>query len=1124
MKKFIQIKVVSLSALLILSSFTFASNFTKDNNNIYRQSGTINNKSYKLNLSQKSQKKVGGLLLKRTCVKRLLVDSMKRGKTITRKTLDTENILGKINTEIIAIYLIREPSKIFEQKLKSLGVFRRGNVWVPAVGNHKHGFALFEAPIDKIEKLAEMSEIMRIASAERGYGAQLDKVPVSVGLDGIEETCTGGGITVGIIDTGYDVGNPDLPEPIAKWRYYYEEQIIITTNIVEDPIGTYTTNYLATTNNLVRTDTDADVSDYTSGHGTYIAGCIVGSGYLSEESGYSFNVMGVSTGTQVHVVKANTTNSIGIDVFREDILVQALMDLATSNCVDMINLSLGAWSTYHDGSSPLEQTIDLLAISYDIPVFCAAGNLADKKRHLILNIDRFGRQAVMFKTTIIRPIQISLNYVSADGFSVETEALDYVSTIEGGSVDLTSFPQTTSEKGVVRQRYEEQEWSLNGLTFGFFITNKISTNRFVHLYIDSYSPVIMNTEFQTASSDYTVTAPGNADRAFTVGATASRTTYRSIINPVNPSVGVAEGTVAPMSGRGPRVDLDPDGELMPADGTLEGVGSDYRFKPDFVCPGQFVFSLFDSNVRSNYLPASSYTDSKFDTPPPAYSLSPAGTLAWHFSLPEYVSDQRSFFTNDVLDNHILNYWCPQNALGNANITSGGNAGTSPASAIGVGCAAVILNNWPGFTSDELRRYMRPHRAAEAMPHKPGSYKTEDGFGALNVDEIFEINGYISNVDDCVVHFFSPTNDGETVRIVSDFANVSGTFYNVFNTENFILTNLLSGWSTNVDWDATIERAWWALDFPLSNYIKQVVRATFNSDDGCDADGCGIDVYEEIYIWRSHGFNPPTISVANPTDNGIVVTNDITEITLSGPWTDDSDIGDADSITIEWLNNTTLEFGVVTNVVATSQGQGTWSVTIPIEDPSYNKFYITATDDDGDYVIYVYVVDNGSVEYDVDKISFKVNLAKPLKDILKVQGVVKKTADDALFTVGMVFEVGLVQTNGVTTNLLSFVTTADNIKAKGRKAIYLDKGVDGHVFKVVASKKKNDDDIKLKITMKKFDGLEQILEIYPVDVKKKDSALSKEMMFKGEVCGFIFQSGFIKVPYWGKAGKNIIGKK
>ena len=219
-----------------------------------------------------------------------------------------------------------------------------------------------------------------------------------------------------------------------------------------------------------------------------------------------------------------------------------------------------------------------------------------------------------------------------------------------------------------------------------------------------------------------------------------------------------------------------------------------------------------------------------------------------------------------------------------------------------------------------------------------------------------------------------------------------------------------------------------------------------------------------------------------------------------------------------------EIGTISNVAATAHGEGTWIVTIPIENPSYNKFMVTATDDDGDSGYALFEVDNGSKQYAVDKVNFKVNLAKPGKDLLKIIGEVNKTSVTSLFTVGMEFKIGLVQTNNVVTNLLTFVTTADNIKAKGRKAIYLDKVSKGHVFKVVASRKKNDDTIKLKVIMKKFDGLENILEIDPVDIKKKDSALKKAMVFKGKVCGFIFNSDMLEVPYWGKAGKNIIGKK
>ena len=394
MKKFTQIKIAGLTALLVFSSFVFANNV--DN---FLNSKDIN--CEKLNLSPKAQKKVGGLLLKRTREKRSIVNSMRKGKAVTRKLLDSKNIYGKIDTEIIAVYLTREPNKFFEQKLKSLGVVRKSNIWIPAIGHHRYGFTLFEAPIDKIEILAEMPEIMRVASAERTFGAQLNQAAKRLGMNlfwsnSSYEDYRGNGITIGLIDTGYDVGNTDLPEPIAKWRYFYETYI--TTNSIVTNVTEGVTNIIVntSTNTVLEADTNADVSDNISGHGTYVAGCIVGKGILS---GDNMQMLGMSTGVQVHVVKASMVNSSGIDVFREDVLVQALSDLAASNCVDMINLSLGTWDAYHDGSSLLEQAIDTLAISNDIPVFCAAGNLGDKKRHIAVEMDKHTEQLIQIKVT-----------------------------------------------------------------------------------------------------------------------------------------------------------------------------------------------------------------------------------------------------------------------------------------------------------------------------------------------------------------------------------------------------------------------------------------------------------------------------------------------------------------------------------------------------------------------------------------------------------------------------------------------------------------------------------------------------------------------------------------------------
>jgi len=1183
MKKITQIKSIILSVLLISSSILSATvNKTEIKNNLKIKTETHSKFKYKLNISPKAQTKIGGLLLKNTLSKQGAIDSMKKGKVLLKKPF------GKLDREIIAVYLTRKPTKIFDEKLESLGIMRKNQSWIPAVGNHKYGFAIYITPIDKVETLAEMPEIMRVQSLEQTYNGQLREANGEKGINARyvwnKFDYFGQGVTVGIIDTGYDVGNPDLPDPIAKWEYYYEEQITFTTNIidvVENPPGVFTTNYVSNTNVVLEVNKNADVTDNNSGHGTYIAGCIVGNGTLANENDYGY-MTGIAPSAQVHIVKADLTFS-GIQFFNEAVLIQALDDLSKSNSVDIINMSLGGWDAYHDGSSPLNQAVDYVTIEKGIPVFCAAGNLANKKKHVYAEIEPFGEKEIKFTvvTTNRQIHSMAFNLIWADGYDGNKQELFYDrwdvfpksprednplipfdgipapvpggwhwKWMDDGENKLWGFFQgdkfnsTISPRGKIRQQWyglneymiweeDEDKDVLRPKTVRLLLTNKVNKVRYFHLYIDlnpggtGYNPPL-SAVFDGANSKYTVTSPGTSDRAFTVGSFASRTSFANRAASNNTTQATAELTlVSGFSGRGPRVDQtnlrDND------DFSYEQVRYEH-VKPDFLCPGELVISVLNRKTRDDH------------DCPPFYANDNIASQAWQRSLPSwdgfYFEEEENEYTN-------LNYFCPLGIFGDFwffktssyyNVTAFTNEsfqlGTSPAAAFGSGSAALMFQAFPCLQVEELRRYMRP--GPPAYPHFPGTYNVKNGFGRLFLESIFKDHdiyvdtttylNYLALVPNSETNIVIENDD--TIWVTNNPIFLAGDYQSVYCTKSFRLTNFLTGWSKEVDYVNLTNRAWWADNVVLSNYIKQEIGIGLNLGI---PDGGSENLDESIWVWHRHGLDRPTITIIEPTNQpSIKYDPPVDSFLLSGVWSDDSDIKNTKAITaITWRNNTTSEGGTVSNInIVGAGGTGTWDAgSISIENPSYNVITVTAIDDDGDSSSDTIVIDNGSRQFVVEKLNFKVNLAKPDKDLFKMQGTIKNVDDDALFEVGDEFYIGLVQTNNVVTNLLSFVTTDDNIKAKGRKAIYLDKVKKGHVFKVTASRKKNDDDIKIKIIMKKFDDLEGIFEIDPVDAKKKDNLWSKEMFFKGKACGYIFNSSKIdKIPYWGKLSKNIIGKK
>jgi len=1152
MKKITQIKIITLSVLLILSSIVSAKlnkPTTKTNLKTKTETGTkFNNK---LNISPSAQKKVGGLLLKRTLSKRFAINAIKSGKVLQQKSS------GKLDREIIAVYLTRKPTKLFDEKLESLGIKRKNKIWIPAVADHKYGFVIYIAPIDKIETLAKMPEIMRIESLEQTYNGQLAKVVSNAGLNALAVwgrfDYYGQGLTVGIIDTGYDVGNPDLPDPVEKWSY--------------------------SSGNLV---VNADVTDTNSGHGTYIAGCIVGNGTLASANNL-MNMNGIAPSSQVHVVKADTVNE-GIRVFSSVTLIQALNDLAESNCVDVINMSLGGWDAYHDGSSPLDQAVDYVSIEKGIPVFCAAGNLANKKQHTFFEIEKFEAKELKFTVSVTNFYDynsVAFNLIWADGFTENKHELFYdrwdvfpqirtgadrwplqpfdgsphpssvifpdgnlyLSRFEGFKLDSTPSPRGEVQQqwyGLNHATYWEQDpadyWELQERTVRLCLTNKTATNRWFHLYIDknredSTYKKAKYSEFDSASSKYTVTSPGTADRAFTVGSFISRFSFENsaasnTTTEASDSAGV--DSISIFSGQGPRVDqtnLREEDEYTYKEVQFEHV------KPDFVCPGELVISVFDRNIRDS------------NVYPPLYAFTNTTQQLWNRSQPYasdyYIDRKRDDYTN-------LNYICPLGIFGGGAdfwkpiwwssftstdfISKSEQLGTSPASAFGAGSAILMLQAWPCFQIEELRRYMRPCEQTEFFPHNPGNYNIKRGFGNLHLGDIFLNNYYIDK--ETFLNYLSlvpnsKTNivieNDNTIWVTNNPIYLAGNYQAIYCADSFCLTNFDTGWSKKVNYVNLTNRIWWADNVVLSNYFKQKIGVCLNLKR---PDGTTENLDENIWVWHRHGLTPPVITITAPTNtSSIKFDPPINSFNLAGVWSDDSDVKTTAAIkSITWLNNTTGEGGSVSNINTVGDGgAGTWDAgTISIENPSYNVITVTAIDDDDESSNDSIVIDNGSRQFVVDKLKFKVNLAKPAKDSLKIQGLMKSTANDAIFEPGDEFYINMVLTNGLLTNLVTFVTTADDIKAKGRKAVYSNKE-NGHKFSVVASRKKNDDDIKLKITMKKFDGLENYFGITPIDAKKKDSIYKAEIVFKGKAGGYIFNSSKIAIPYWGKPGKNIIGK-
>ncbi|MET9420558.1 S8 family serine peptidase [Streptomyces sp. NPDC006540] len=141
---------------------------------------------------------------------------------------------------------------------------------------------------------------------------------------------TGKGVKVAVLDTGIDADHPDFAGLIDGTASFVPGEAV----------------------------------DDVNGHGTHVAGTIVGSGTASGGEN-----KGVAPGADLYVGKVLG----GAEGYGQDSWVMAGMQWAAESGADVVNMSLGD-SYPTDGSDPMSQTVDALSAQYGTLFVIAAGN------------------------------------------------------------------------------------------------------------------------------------------------------------------------------------------------------------------------------------------------------------------------------------------------------------------------------------------------------------------------------------------------------------------------------------------------------------------------------------------------------------------------------------------------------------------------------------------------------------------------------------------------------------------------------------------------------------------------------------------------------------------------------
>jgi subtilisin family serine protease len=585
--------------------------------------------------------KVGNLLATRIKIKTELTAQTAAPalSDASKSDLKASGELNNTNSEKIYIYFSQQPSTAQINELRSLGVTVYPESWIPPVGNHPNGFVLAEMPVDKLDSLAARSYVTALDTAENEFQYQNDVARTTMGVGDVwTGGDTGTGVTVAVLDSGIDTSNADFPT-------------INSSNSAD--YGNYPT-------------IDYTVNNTVTGHGTHVAGSVLGRGVNSA------TYRGMAPGASLVFLKIGDDDG----KITSSAVVGALHAAVDTYHAKIINMSIGGWNQYHDGSEAEDQAVDY-ATAQGAAVFIAAGNSGGSGWH-------YSGSVGANTTTGYIPLVVNQGSTSA----LSNNLVWYVGNGANTSLNLQYFnsslaqlsPTTTgaslSTRGTKSNSYYFSTQQSAG-TYYFRVQNTSSTSQFFHIFYNGGSSAVA---FTSPDQSYTLDSPSEADSAISVGAYVSRTTWTDYTGQQTNDSTQTLGTISTTSSRGPRVDTG-----APP-------------KPDIVAPGRFIISVRDTTV---------YTFPTINTG------SDLGNYAFR-----------------VIDNDGLGLG-PGNT-GPANYLA--MSGTSMASPVAAGVGALLLSKNPSLTPAQVKQILQSSATDKGTAGVDNIY----GYGLVNASAA--ING------------------------------------------------------------------------------------------------------------------------------------------------------------------------------------------------------------------------------------------------------------------------------------------------------------------------------------------------------------------------------------------------
>jgi subtilisin family serine protease len=354
------------------------------------------------------------------------------------------------------------------------------------IGTIVGNMASVSIPIDRLEEVIAHPNVLRVETNRR-YSPDLDESIKEIKADSLrngsppfggEGKYTGKDVIVGIIDFGFQYAHKAFRDPAdpskSRILFLYDQSLTAEASdtapldVLGDPMIGVEYDKAKIEAAIAAADPKTVVRHEPDSHGTHVAGIAAGNGAQAGNCHGAFHYIGVAPEADLILVYLSSgANRLG----ESNNLIDAISYIrrkaeALSKPV-VINMSLGDNLGAHDGSSLVEEMIDLMLLIYNPPLHDAkgfsivksAGNLGNAEKHAQGEVPASNTATPLeLKFKVIPPwSESNRTWIEFDIWYADAHSLDIEITPPGNNItgtnsaapgNIVNFTEDTNDSDV----------------------------------------------------------------------------------------------------------------------------------------------------------------------------------------------------------------------------------------------------------------------------------------------------------------------------------------------------------------------------------------------------------------------------------------------------------------------------------------------------------------------------------------------------------------------------------------------------------------------------------------------------------------------------------------------------